>query len=269
MANMRRSRSSTAARAFLAVAAVSTLGGCAMKSDVRDLQGEIRTLAIRQDSLITELRIATASTQDTLRTQSGQLFDFRGDVLRLLREVRDELTQMRALTGENQRGIVQLRQQLAQSGGSSAGGGMVSPPAGGGGTEDVPGISGGGGSNAQQLWEAATQQLSRGSLTTAQRAFSQFLDDHPNHERAPDAYFFLADILVQQGENEEALEAFGEVQQRFPSSTRVPDALYRMALLHIEAGDVDEARALLQRIVNTYPETAIALIARDKLEEIG
>ena len=268
MANMRRSRSSTAARAFLAVAAVSTLGGCAMKSDVRDLQAEIRTLAVRQDSLITELRVATASTQDTLRTQSGQLFDFRGDVLRLLREVRDELTQMRALTGENQRGIAQLRDQLARSGGSSGGGGMITSPAGGG-TEDVPGVSGGGGSNAQQLWEAATQQLSRGSLTTAQRAFSQLLEDHPNHERAPDAYFFLADILVQQGENEEALQAFGEVQQRFPNSTRVPDALYRMALLHIEAGDVDEARTLLQRIVNTYPETAIALIARDKLEEIG
>ena len=269
MANMRRTRSSTAARAFLAVAAVSTLGGCAMKSDVRDLQAEIRTLAIRQDSLITELRMATASTQDSLQTQSGQLFDFRGDVLRLLREVRDELTQMRALTGENQRGIAQLRDQLARSGGVSSGAGGITMPSGGGGAEDVPGVSGGGGSNAQQLWEAATQQLSRGSLTTAQRAFRQFLDEHPNHERAPDAYFFLADILVQQGQNEDALAAFGEVQRRFPNSTRVPDTLYRMALLHIEEGDVDEARALLQRIVNTYPETAIALIARDKLEEIG
>jgi tol-pal system protein YbgF len=269
MSNMRRTRSSTAARAFLAMAAVSTLGGCAMKSDVRDLQTEIRTLAIRQDSLITELRMATASTQDTLRTQSGQLFDFRGDVLRLLREVREELTQMRALTGENQRGIVQLREMVARSGGVPGGGGAVTTPSGGGGMEGMPGMSGGGGADAQQLWEAATQQLARGSLTTAQRAFRQFLEEYPNHDRAPDAYFFLADILVQQGENEEALSAFGEVQQRFPSSTRVPDALYRMALLHIEAGDVDEARTLLQRIVNTYPETAIALIARDKLEEIG
>jgi tol-pal system protein YbgF len=240
-----------------------------MKSDIRDLQAEIRALTVRQDSLITELRIATASTQDTLRTQSGQLFDFRGDVLRLLREVRDELTQMRALTGENQRGIVQLRQQLARSGASSAAGPVVSAPTGGGGVEDVPGITGGGGSDAQQLWEAARQQLSRGSLTTAQRAFRQLLEEHPNDERAPDAHFFLADILVQQGETEDALEAFGQVQERFPSSTRVPDALYRMALLHIDNGDVDEARALLERIVNTYPETAIALIARDKLEEIG
>ena len=120
-----------------------------------------------------------------------------------------------------------------------------------------------------QLWATATQQLSRGSLTTAQRAFQQFVAEHPNNERTADAYFFLADILVQQGKPQEALTAFQEVQQRFPTSSRVPDALYRIAILQIEAGNVDEARTILQRIVNTYPETAIALIARDKLEEIG
>lgn len=267
MSTMTRMRRFTAARALLAVAAVSTLGGCAMKGDIRDLQGEIRTLTVRQDSLITELRMATAMTQDTLRTQSGQLFDFRGDVLRLLREVRDELGQMRALTGENQRGIAMLRDQVARGGGQAAPSGGAAPSTGGG-TEGMPGM-GGGGSDAEQLWQAATQQLSRGSLGTAERAFRQFVNDHPNHPRAPDAYFFLADILVQEGDSEAALQAFGEVQSRFPTSSRVPDALYRMALLQIEAGDVDEARSLLQRIVNTYPDTAIALIARDKLEEIG
>jgi len=262
---MKLMRSLAAARAILAVAAVSTLGGCAMKSDIRVLQTEIRTLTVRQDSLITELRIATASTQDTLRTQSGQLFDFRGEITRLLRETREELGQMRALTGENQRGIAALRDQLARGGmpaaGGTAGGGMM------GGSEGVPGV--GGGSNALQLWEAATQQLSRGQLNTAQRAFQQFLDEHPNHDRAPDAYFFLADIMVQQGQSQQALRAFEEVQSRFPNSSRVPDALYRIALLQIEAGNVNQARQTLQRIVNTYPDTAIALIARDKLEEIG
>lgn len=268
MSNMTRKRRSTAARAILAVAAVSTLGGCAMKSDIRDLQGEIRTLTVRQDSLITELRMATAMTQDTLANQSGQLFSFRGDVLRLLREVREDLGQMRALTGENQRGIAMLRDQMARGGTQAAPSGGGGAPTTGGGTEGMPGM-GGRGSDAEQLWQAASQQLARGSLSTAQRAFRQFVEEHPNHARTPDAYFFLADILVQEGDSEAALEAFSQVQARFPSSSRVPDALYRMALLHIEANDVDQARTLLERIVNTYPDTAIALIARDKLEEIG
>ena len=265
MSIMTRTKRNAAVRAILAVTAVSTLGGCAMKSDIRDLQTEIRALTASQDSLTRELRSAMATTQDTLRTQSGQLFDFRGEITRVMREIRDEMAQLRALTGENQRGISQLQRSAV------AGGGAVGPAGGvvgGGGvvSEDVPGV---GGSNADQLWQAATEQLARGSLATAQRAFQQFIREHPNHDRAPDAQFFLADILVQQGQADEALEAFEEVQERFPTSTRVPDALYRIAILQIDAGDVDEARRTLQRIVNTYPDTAIALIARDKLEEIG
>ena len=264
MSIMTRTKRSAAVRAILAMAAVSTLGGCAMKSDIRDLQTEIRALTASQDSLTRELRSAMATTQDTLRTQSGQLFDFRGEITRVMREIRDEMAQLRALTGENQRGISALQRAGAAGGGGTPAGGA----AGGGGivSEDVPGV---GGSNADQLWQAATQQLGRGSLATAQRAFQQFIREHPNHERAPDAQFFLADILVQQGQPDQALEAFEEVQERFPTSTRVPDALYRIAILQIDSGDVDEARRTLQRIVNTYPDTAIALIARDKLEEIG
>ncbi|MDZ7780324.1 MAG: tetratricopeptide repeat protein [Gemmatimonadota bacterium] len=272
MANMTRTRYPTAARAFLAVAAVATLGGCAMKSDIRDLQAEIRTLTVRQDSLITELREATASTQDTLSNQAGQLFDFRGEITRLLRETRDEIAQIRALTGENQRRIVGIGDQLANQrvvsgGGGAAGARPGDTDEGAGVSEELPGVVSG--SDAAELWQTATQQLARGSLNTAERAFEQFLDEFPNHDRAADAYFFLADILEQQGESEEALEGFREVQERFPGSARVPDALYRIALLQIEAGDVDEARQTLERIVNTYPETAIALIARDKLDEIG
>lgn len=267
MSIMTRKRHFAAARAILAVAAVSVLGGCAMKSDIRDLQTEIRTLTASQDSLTRELRTAMASTQDTLRTQSGQLFDFRGDITRVMREIRDEMSQLRALTGENQRGILALQRGTGAGGGFTTSAPSGGTPAGGGGSEELPGV--GGGSNANQLWEAATQQLSRGMLPTAQRAFQQFIREHPNHDRAADAQFFLADILVQQGQPEEALRGFEEVQSRFPNSTRVPDALYRIAILQIEAGDIAVARQTLQRIVNTYPETAIALIARDKLEEIG
>lgn len=268
MPMMERKRFSAAARAFLAVAAVATLGGCAMKSDIRDLQQEIASMSAQQDSLLNELRLATMSTQDTLRTQSGELFDFRGEITRLLREVREELGQLRAVAGENQRGIATLRSQIASGGGAAgpAGGQPGDPAAGGGAQEGVPGVGGG---SALQLYETATQMMSRGSLTTAQRAFQQFLRENPNHERAPDAHFFLADILVQQDRPEEALEAFREIPTLFPTSPRVPDALYRVAVLQIDQGNVDEGRETLQRILNTYPDSAIALIARDKLEEIG
>ena len=61
----------------------------------------------------------------------------------------------------------------------------------------------------------------------------------------------------------------GEMQSRFPPAAKLPDALYRIALIQIEIEEIESAIDTLQRITNTYPESVIAEIAADKLEEIG
>jgi len=125
------------------------------------------------------------------------------------------------------------------------------------------------GGSAEQLWGVAREQHLRGSYSTAQVAYEQFLEDYPNHDLAPDAHFNLADMITQQDRAEDALEAFQEIQALYPTSSRVPDALYRIAQLQVEMGDADDARATLERIMNTYPEATIAMLARDLLEEIS
>jgi tol-pal system protein YbgF len=254
---------------MLVAAAALLMGGCATKSDIRDLQtelrDELRALANRQDSLLEQLRSEALSTQDTLRTQSDQIFDFRGDITRELREISRGLATLQALAGENQRGIAGVRDQLANLRRLPTQG---EAPMGAASNQGVQESVGGVGGNAEQLWDVATGQLGRGALNTAQRAFEQFLEEYPNHDRAPDAHFFLADILEQQDRPEDALEAFQQIQSLFPTAGKVPDAAYRAALLQIEMDDTDAAIETLERIINTYPESAIALIARDKLEEI-
>jgi tol-pal system protein YbgF len=247
----------------------ATLGACATKSDIRDLHTELVALAARQDSLISELRRETLSTQDTLRTQSDQLFDFRGDIAQQLRLIVQGQQRLEALVGENQRGIAGVRDQLANLRGVAA---APAPPrladsiaAVGPGTEAVAGAGG----NADQLWRVAREQHQRGSFSTAQRAYEQFLQEYPSHPLAPDAHFYLADLLVQQDRPEDAVEAFLEIQRLYPTAARVPDALYRVAILQRDLGDIEEARATLQRIINTYPDAPMAMLARDLLEEIG
>jgi tol-pal system protein YbgF len=265
MALMRRNVR-LAARLLSATAAVVALGACATKSDIRDLQTEISALVARQDSLISQLRFVTQTTQDTLRTQSDQLFDFRGQITRELRQIGESLATLEAVAGESQRGITSLRDQLASVGRAPRAdpSRMQDPmrP-----TDESVGGAGVEG-NAEQLYSVALEQYHRDALNTAERAFEQFVSEHPNHARAPDAHFFLADILYQQNRPQEALEAFGMVQTLFPTAPKVPDALYRMAVIQIELGNTDEAVETLERIMNTYPESAIALIARDKLDEI-
>jgi tol-pal system protein YbgF len=268
MMKSRRNRSKVA-RAAAALFAAAALGACATKNDIRSLHDELRTLAIRQDSLIAELRLEARSTQDTLRTQSDQLFDFRGDIARQLQSLVQSMTRLEAVVGETQRGMVGIRDQLANTRRLPADAGPAPTPDSAGGSrpgaETVPGAGG----NAEQLYGVAREQHQRGSFSTAQRAYAQFLQEYPSHALAADAQFYLGDILVQQSRPEDGLAAFLQVQTLYPTAPRVPDALYRAAIIQRELGRNDDAKATLQRIINTYPDASIAMLARDLLAEIG
>ena len=250
--------SSFSGRALLALAASLSLGGCATKGDLRNVQLEIRALAARQDSLIDQLRRDARSTQDTLRGQSLQLYDFRGEIFRNLSGINESLTRLEAMAGENQRGIAGIRDQMANV---RRGGGVAEGPEAGGGGEPAAG-------DAESLYNTAVSLFNRGSLATARSAFQQFLQAFPGHRLAPDAHFYLADILVQENRVEDAMDAFLEIPQLFPTATKVPDAMYRTALLQIQLGRRADARATLERVVNTYPNSGVATLAREKLREI-
>lgn len=266
-----KSKLHAARRGAVTLAAASLLGGCAMKGDVRDLQTEIRMLAARQDSLLAQLQAETQSTQDTLRTQTDQLFEFRGDINQSLRQIAQSLTRLEALAGENQRSITGIRDQLANMRRAP----VVQPPlvvgdsTGGvrsGGESLVPG----GGGNPDLAWRAATDQYDRGSINTARVAFQDFLQAHPGHENAPQAHFYLADILEQQDRPEEALAAFQRIPEQYPIYARMPEVLYRVANLQHALDDDEAAKATLERLINTYPnESTMVMLARGMLEEIG
>jgi tol-pal system protein YbgF len=251
-------------------------GGCATKGDVRALQVEVRAelqaQAARQDSLMTLLERQAASTQDTLSSQSDQLVDFRGDITRLLRSISDGMTRLEAIVGENQRGIATVRAQLA-SGGATTGAPATGPGLVDSGavttrsTETVAGV--GGGTSSSELYQIARSQHQRGSLSAAQQAYEQFLEEFPNDPLAADARFFLADLLVQQGRPEDALEQLQEIPRVYPAHERVPDALFRIARLQVDLGNTEDARDTLQRLINTYPDSSVTFLAEEMLEGLS
>ena len=252
-------------RAAALAAALVISAGCATKGDLRAVRLEMRALTERQDSLLAVLARQSVTTQDTLRRQADQLFEIRGDVLRQLQRILDELVGLRELTGQNQRTIAGVRDQL-----EGLRRGAVAAPAGG---ESVVGPEQLGGEvatsgRAEATYNAAVDLHQRGSLATAQRAFEDFLDDYGAHLLAPQARFYLGDILEQQDRLQEAIQAFGQIPELHPTAPRVPDALYRIGLLHIELEDRQEGRRSLERVVNTYPDSDTAGLARERLREL-
>ena len=243
--------------------------GCAMKGDVRRLQDEVAGQAARQEAQLRELSADIQALQDSLEIQSAiqseMVVDTRGGIARELRDIQTQLSQLTELTGQIQRSVVLLSERL------QAGGARVTtlpqradPDS----LRALLGRGGGGPGAADETYEAAVVQFNRGSLNTARMAFSRFLGDYPDHRLAPSAQFNLGDILFQENRLDEAIGEFLRVAQLYPTADQVPVALYRIGLIYVLQEDVEMARTYLERVVNTYPDSGAADLARDLLEEI-
>jgi len=254
---------------WLVLAALGlTLSGCATKGDLRDLRTEIRTLTAEQRQALEQLSGMNLAVQDTLRGQSDQLYESRGDIVRLLRQLEQDIQSLEVLVGQNQRALAAIR-ALLESQGTEA----VNPTRSGRQPGQIvdsqlsrtaPRTS-----TAVEMYNVAATNFNRGSLNTARRAFQQFLQDYPNDELAPDAHYFLADILYQEDRHQEAIQAWLEIRSRFPTADRVPSALYRVGTTYIDMEELDDARVYLQLVVDSYPDTDAASSAQDRLDQIG
>ncbi len=256
-------RSGTVLRRVHVVALVTmTAGlGCATKGDVRDLRGELDVLANRQNRALLQLEFLTEANRDSLASQSDALFQLRGDVLQELLAIQTQLVTLQELTGQSQRALTELRDRIEtqrtmlQTPVTSADSSTTDRD-----DRDTDG--------PENVFDATVRLFNRGSNNTARRGFEQFLQAYPNHELAGDANYYLSDILVQEERLEEAISGFMRIPELYPASPRVPDALYRAGILHVELDDVDEGRTLLQRVVNSYPDSNAASLAEERIRDL-
>jgi tol-pal system protein YbgF len=236
------------------------VAGCATKSDVRELEEQLLDAMARQERMIEALQRLTLATQDSVQASAESLFELRGDTNLQLLAIQDQLITLQELAGQSQRTIAGLRDQLEQQRRQA-----VMPVMTGDSTAVDPAEAG---DAARQTFNAGVTNFNRGSMGTARRAFEQFLQAYPSHALAPDAQYYLADILVQESRLAEAIDAFNRIPELYPSAERVPWAVYRVGLLQADMGDTGDAIASFERVVNTFPESDVADLAQEKLREL-
>lgn len=249
---------------FLLSGTLLLASGCAMKGDVRRLQEEVARRSSRQEAQLRELSADIQAIQDTLEVQSEIVVDSRGGIARELRDIQTQLSQLTALTGQIQRSVVLLSERIRAEGARvTTSEGRADPD-----SRDLFGRRDGGPAAAEETYEAAVTQFNRGQLNTARMAFGSFLADYPEHRLAPSAQFNLADIFEQENRLDQAIEGFLRVSELYPAADRVPVALYRIGNIYVLRREFGEALSYLERVINTYPDSGAAELARELLQEI-
>ncbi len=119
------------------------------------------------------------------------------------------------------------------------------------------------------LLARALQAMQVENFAQAGRALTEFLDNHPDSERAPDARILLGDCLFELGRFNEAISEYEAFIQLAPQHTRVPSAMLSQGLAFIELGsesDLQAARVFLDDLIELYPDSAEAERARRKIQ---
>ncbi len=136
---------------------------------------------------------------------------------------------------------------------------------------------------AEQSYKAAYLDFTKGNYTLAIAEFREFVRRYPDASQADGAqywigesYFSMGRAAASAGQAEKAREALEQSVQEFrkvfvnyPRGRQVPIALYKEALALVELKQVKVAQARLQYLVDNFPQSEEAPLARERLKNLG
>jgi TolA-binding protein len=267
---------------------VSLLGsGCAdtvgqaLQQDVAQLRQDLNaaTLALHRSRGDTETLIGqidrrtreqAAESGRQLGAVSTRMESLGGEVGRLTARL-DDLAQRLDELG---RRVAALDRRLAEAGRA----GTAGPAPGGGGSPAIePRATGT--VSPEQAYQAAYLDFTRGNFPLAVTGFKEFVRRFPRAPQADQAqywvgesYFSMARASAARGESdkatrelEQAVQEFRRVVLDYPRGSRVPGAIYKEALALIELKQTRLAESRLQYLLDNFPQSEEAALARERL----
>jgi len=262
-------------RAVLHIARVAGLAivvlgstGCfaslAQLDEVNEAVNVTRAEAAASDSVratqLVQILGTLRALNDSVAALNLRLTRLRAETQSETRSMRQEVNQMLEVTGQSERRMRELREQMdrraaaaaANPGASRGDTARSSPPA-----AAEPGPS--------ELIQLGRDQLLRGANSSARAVFADFLARYPDSDLAVEAHFYIAEAHAAEGSTAAADSAYSRVVTRFPASSRAPTAVYKRGVMAQTASRRTAARRIFNELISEYPSSDEAELARERL----
>jgi len=99
-------------------------------------------------------------------------------------------------------------------------------------------------------------------------AFHSFNQTYPQSTYAPNAHYWLGQLLFNKGELTQAEQEFFTVVQKFKDSNKRPDALLKLAMVAQQKKNVKKAIELYRQLLSEYPSSTSAQLAKPRLDNL-
>ncbi len=99
-------------------------------------------------------------------------------------------------------------------------------------------------------------------------AFRRFNHTYPLSTYAPNAHYWLGQLLFNKGELTQAEQEFLTVVKQFQESNKRPDALLKLAMVAQQQKNTNKAMQLYQQLLAEYPNSTSAQLAKPRLDNL-
>jgi tol-pal system protein YbgF len=241
-----------------------------IKNEVSDLKAENQAvqadLSLRLENLESEIRIFSTSVEEykeLLKRPSKELYRFRVEMETRLRSLLEETRETREREfKEMEDRFKELDGKTTESNSKPMPSERLVP------TQGILSRLKAASPGMGDLYRDAFETFNKGDLVKARGQFDAFLKQYPNTELSNNAQFWIGETYYEKKDFEKAILEYEKVITQYPEGGKIPVALFKEALAFIELGDKENARRLLRGLIERYPYSFQAEIARRKLKTI-
>jgi len=95
--------------------------------------------------------------------------------------------------------------------------------------------------DAEALYNKAFAEVKNSKYDDAKKSFNDFIEKYPEHNLAPNAYYWLGETYYVKGEYKDAAKAFARCFKKYPDSPKALDSLLKLGLSLSTLGNSQDA----------------------------
>jgi tol-pal system protein YbgF len=128
--------------------------------------------------------------------------------------------------------------------------------------------------NDKQLYQYALDLYFKGNIEESRKYFVEFLKKYPDSDLYGNAVFWAGQTFYAEKKYKDAIDVWTILLQKCDEGKikrciKYPDAMLKIGYSYIELGDVEKGKKYLQDLIQKYPDTEPAALAKKKLEALN
>ena len=121
----------------------------------------------------------------------------------------------------------------------------------------------------EEIGYAAAYELIRNKeFDQALPAMKSFIRSYPGSQYAPNAHYWLGELLLAEKQTAAAIIEFQTVLSQYPKSSKVAASMLKLGFAYIELGETNKAQTQLKQVMSQFPDTSSARLAKTRLSRI-